>query len=89
MTSIIEDLAGLADEPIISDENENTLRTITGIVKTSAFELLELDETKLDELIQGLKDSEEFSKEIPSITEGLEIVPSIVLADEDEEEEYI
>jgi len=90
MTNIIADLAMLADEPIVSDENERTLKEITAITKTAEFEPMELDDEKLDELIDCLREQEEFAKEIPTITQGLQRVPSIVLpSDDEDEEEYI
>lgn len=90
MTNIIADLAMLEDEPIVSDENEKTLKEITAITRTAEFELMELNDEKLDELISCLREQEEFAKEIPSITQGLQRVPSIILpCEEEDEEDYI
>ncbi len=90
MTStIIQDLISMQDEPIISDENEELLQTITSISRTSEFELMGLEEEKLDELLSSLQEQENFAVEIADLSEGLERVPSIALIDDEEEEDYI
>jgi len=89
MTNILSALANLADEPIVSTENEKHLQDIINITRTSEFTSLALTEEKLDELTECLMGQEIFAKEIPGITKGLELVSSIVLPDEEDEEEYI
>lgn len=87
--NLIADLASLPDEPILSNENDRILKRITSITRTSQFELLNLDDEKLDELTLCLKEQEDFTNEITSITRGLERAPSIILWEANEEEDYI
>lgn len=87
MINIIEELANLADEPLISNEEAELLNRITSITRTSEFEPMNLSDEVLDELIEKIKEQEGFSQNIPDIVLGLEMSRSIILIDD--EEDYV
>jgi len=87
--NLIQDLVNLPDEPIVSDENESILKNITAIKKTSEFEPMDLNDERLDELIECLKEQEDFAHNIEEISKELGRVPSIIMHDDDEEDDYI
>jgi len=88
--NIIDDLIGMQDEPIVSEENETLLAQITSITRTSEFAPMELDDERLDGLIECLGNQENFANEVNHLAEGLERVKSIIIKDDnDEDEDYI
>ena len=87
--SIIDDLISMADEPIITEENDEIMERLIIIERTSEFEPMGLTEEKLDELVESLGNQENFASEITSLSQGLERVQSIVLEVDNDEEDYI
>ena len=87
--NIIDDLILMEDEPIITEENDALLSSITNIERTSEFEAMGLTEEKLDELVQCLGNQESFASELQTIAEELEKIKSIMIELNDEDEDYI
>jgi len=87
--NLAETLYELSDEPIIPEENSIIIKNILNITKTYEFAEMNLSEEKLDELVENIKQEENFTSVLSNIISGLESVKSIQIAEDNDEEEYL
>jgi hypothetical protein len=85
----IQDIAGLAHEPLTSKRNEDLLVEISKIERTSQFSEMNLTDEELDSILEGLDSQENFVGNIDQFIVNLHDMPSIQIEEDEEEDDYL